>query len=126
MPIFHNQLGTLPTATERVFRTVIGPQQGVKSSSLHENVLVSGAVIPEHLHAVEEILVCLTGTAECAFNGGPPERYQAGSVVVVPAHTPHTIRNTGAGLLRQLSFFSGDPPQTTWLQDPGSVDQVAK
>ena len=125
MPIMHDQLGTLPTTTERVFRTVAGPKQGVKSGSVHENVLVTGAVIPEHLHAVEEVLVCLNGTAECRFNGGPPEQYRAGSVVIIPAYTPHTIRNTGAGLLRQLSFFAGDPPQTKWLEAPGSVDQVA-
>jgi len=70
---------------------------------------------------VEEVIVCLAGTAECSFNGGTPEKFQAGSVVIIPANTPHTIRNIGSTSLLQLSFLAGDPPQTQWLEEPGSV-----
>lgn len=125
MPIHHNQLGTLPGNTERVFRAIANAKLGASCCSVHENVLVGGAVIPTHKHAVEEILVCLSGTAECTFQGTAPEAYGAGSVVIIPANTAHTIRNTGSGLLRQLAFFAGDPPRTEWLEAPGSVDEVA-
>ena len=92
---------------------------------MHENVVVGGAVIPTHQHAVEEILVCLSGIAECTFPGAAPQQYREGSVVIIPPNTPHTIRNTGAELLRQLSFLAGEPPGTEWLEAPGSVDEVA-
>ena len=92
---------------------------------MHENVVVGGAVIPTHQHAVEEILDCLSGIAECTFPGAAPQQYREGSVVIIPPNTPHTIRNTGAELLRQLSFLAGEPPGTEWLEAPGSVDEVA-
>ena len=125
MPIHHNLLGARPTDTERVFRAIASPSLGATSCSVHENVVVGGAVIPTHKHAVEEILVCLSGTAECTFPGAAPQQYREGSVVIIPPNTPHTIRNTGAELLRQLSFLAGEPPGTEWLEAPGSVDEVA-
>lgn len=121
MPIHHNQLGSAPTSAERVFRAIADTKLGAKSCSVYDNVIVAGATIPLHKHAVEEVLVCLGGTAECSFNGGPAERYYEGSVVIIPPNTPHTIRNTGSGLLHQLSFFAGHPPQTEWLEPQGSV-----
>ena len=122
MPIHHDRLGAVPVSTERVFRAVANEQLGAKSCSVHENVLVAGAVVPLHSHAVEEVLVCLGGTAECSFNGGPPEQYREGSVVIIPPNTPHTIRNIGPGTLRQLSFFAGHPPETQWLEPEGSIN----
>lgn len=121
MPIHHNQLGTTPWNSERAFRAIANAQLGATSCSVHDNVIVAGATIPLHKHAVEEILVCLSGTAECSLNGEPAEQYGEGSVVIIPPNTPHTIRNTGSGLLHQLSFFAGQPPQTQWLEPQGSV-----
>ena len=118
MPIYHNQLDTMPADTERVFRTIFKADSSNTPCSLLENVLVAHAVIPLHVHSVTEILICLSGTAECSFNGAAAEAYAAGSVVVIPPNTPHTIRNTGDALLRQLSFLAGEPPDTRWLQAP--------
>jgi quercetin dioxygenase-like cupin family protein len=117
MPIFHDRLGAELASAERVFRP-IGEGAG---SSAFENVVVEGAVIPWHQHRHEEVLVCLAGRAECTFAGGSPERYSAGSVVVIPAHTRHTIRALGPGPLRQLSFFAGPAPETEWDTDAGDV-----
>jgi quercetin dioxygenase-like cupin family protein len=74
-----------------------------------------------HRHSVEEIIVCLSGTAECTFEGGKAEAYAGGSVVIIPAGKLHTIRNTGPSELRQLSFFAGTNPDTHWLESAGSV-----
>jgi quercetin dioxygenase-like cupin family protein len=125
VPIHHNRLGAQPRTTERVFYPLADKSLGASSCSVHENVLIPGAIVPAHKHAVEEVLVCLSGSGECSFSGATAETYSEGSVVIIPAHTPHTIRNTGAGLLRQLSFFAGEPSKTEWLEDPGSVDRVA-
>lgn len=123
MPIFHSQLGTVPSTTERIFRAIGGDSLGKGMSNVHENVIVPGARIPLHQHRVEEVIVCLAGTAECSVNGGKPEPYFQGSVVIIPPNTPHTITNTGTELLRQIAFFPSDR-QTEWLEPEGSVDQL--
>ena len=120
MPIHHRQLGAQLTATERIFRPIA---DGATRSAAFENVVIEGAVIPWHQHAHEELIVCLEGRAECTFAGSPPELYTAGSVVVIPPSTRHTITNVGPGELRQLSFFSGPEPGTVWDADSGSVER---
>ncbi|MEP6861127.1 MAG: cupin domain-containing protein [Deltaproteobacteria bacterium] len=117
MPIFHDRLGAELVTSERIFRPI---GEG-DASCAFENVVTGGAVIPWHQHAHEETIVCLEGEAECTFENGVPERYAAGSVVVIPSRTRHTIRALGPGVLRQLSFFSGPAPATEWDTDPGSV-----
>lgn len=121
MPVFHDQFATMPTSTERVLREIGEGHLQAGMCSLHENVIVPGAAVPLHRHGVQEVIVCLAGQAECSFNGGTPERYRAGSVVVIPANMPHTITNSGAEMLRQLAFFSSPDPQTVWLEPPGSI-----
>ena len=122
MAVHHNILGARPKTTERVFAQIAGPEQGARQLIAYENVLLPGTVVPLHMHAVEELLVCLSGTAECCFSGGAPQTYSAGSVVIIPANTPHKIRNTGSGEPRQLSFFPAVSQDTTWLEPQGSVE----
>jgi len=121
MPIVRHALGAQLGDTERIFTAVADAARGAAGGSVHENVVRAGAVVPLHRHAVEEIIVCLAGEAECSFDGGEPQRYEAGSVVVIPANVPHTIRNVGAGELRQLAFFPALTPQTQWIEPAGSV-----
>lgn len=120
MPIFHSQLSSVPSSTERLFRPIGDGCLEAAKSNLHENVLAPGTRIPLHQHAVEELIVCLEGSAECSFNGGPAEPYGAGSVLIIPAHTPHSITNTGSSLLRQIAFFPANRA-TEWLEPQGSV-----
>ena len=121
MPIYHNQLGALPDGTERVLRSIANEALGAMSGSVHENVVIAGATVPMHKHTVEEIIVCLSGTAECSLSGETPQKYQTGSVIIIPPNTPHTIRNIGTGLLRQLAFFPSGSMETEWLESEGSV-----
>jgi quercetin dioxygenase-like cupin family protein len=121
MPIQHNMLGAIPTNAERTFVTLAGEGLGARSCSVHENVLNQNAVVPWHLHAVEEIIVCISGVGECTFQGSAPEQYQAGSVLVIPANTPHTLKNVGPDRLCQLAVLGGQPSGTQWLEPEGSV-----
>ena len=121
MPIHHNLLGAQLISTERIFRPIANEARGATACSAYENVVVAGATVPMHRHAVEEIIVCLSGTAECTFEEGGAEAYAAGSVVIIPAGKLHTIRNTGSSELRQLSFFAGTNPDTRWVDSAGSV-----
>jgi quercetin dioxygenase-like cupin family protein len=115
MPIFHGRLGATLTSSERIFRPIM---EGA-SSAAFENVVAAVAVVPWHQHAHEEIIVCLEGRAECTFENGAPEEYTAGSVLVIPPLTRHTLRAIEP--VRQLSFFSGREPGTVWDTDGGDV-----
>lgn len=121
MPIHHLMLGKNPTDTDRIRNYLANKDLGAKQCSAHENVLKPGAVVPGHLHEVEEIIVCLEGEGECTFAGQLPARYQAGSVVIIPSNTPHVLRNVGQSNLRQICFFAGNPTNTRWVGTEGSV-----
>jgi quercetin dioxygenase-like cupin family protein len=122
MPIHHNMLGNKPTTTERILFPIADQSLGTSSSLVYENVLNPGAEVPLHQHPVEEVIVCTEGIAECSIGGGTWEKYGVGSVLVIPAGTPHTLRNTGSGLLRQLAFMPSGTNQTKWLAEKGSVE----
>lgn len=113
--IFRGRLGAQLASTERIFR----PIGDGAASSAFENVVTAGAVVPWHQHAHEEMIVCLEGSGECTFDGGEAEPYSAGDVVVIPAHTRHSLRALTP--LRQLSFFAGAEPGTVWDSDGGDV-----
>jgi len=115
MPIFHHRLGAQLSNSERIFRPI---SEGGTSSAF-ENVIAAGAVVPWHLHTHEEVIVCLEGRAECTFENGTPEEYAAGSVLVIPPLTRHTLRALEP--VRQLSFFSGAEPGTIWDTSAGDV-----
>lgn len=121
MPIHHRMLGKLPSVTERILSPIADASLGCVASSAYENVLNPGAVVPLHRHPIEEVIVCLEGTAECSIGEGAWERYEAGSVVIIPANAPHRLRNVGQGHLRQLAFFATTRNETSWLEDKGSL-----
>ncbi len=121
MPIHHGMLGKVPTETERIRNYLADEALGAKECSAHENVLKPDAVVPCHQHGVEEVIVCLEGEGECTFPNQEPAKYFAGSVVIIPPNTPHVLRNAGAGLLRQICFFAGNPTHTRWVELEGSV-----
>ena len=121
MPIHHNMLGSIPTATERTFVAVADSALGAQTLSVHENVLNPEAVVPWHQHEVEEVIVCISGLGECTFQGRASEQYRAGSVVIIPPRTLHTLRNIGAERLVQLAILGGATPGTKWLDTEGSV-----
>lgn len=123
MPIHHEMLSNLPSATERTFVAVANATLGTQSCSVHENVLNPGAVVPWHEHPVEEVIVCLSGTGECTFHGDAPQPYRAGSVLIIPPMTPHTLRNVGADRLHQLAFLADAAPSTHWIESEGSVSR---
>jgi len=125
MPIHHHLLGKSPTDTERIRNYLADELLGAQHCSAHENVLKPGVEVPAHLHEVEEVIVCLEGEGECTFANQPPQRYQAGSVIIIPPRTAHILRNVGPSNLRQICFFAGNPTNTRWVQAEGSVVDIS-
>jgi len=122
MPVHHNMLGRTPSATERILFPIADRALGTRASVVYENVLNPGVTVPPHQHPCEEVIVCTAGVAECSFDGGPWQRYEPGSVLIIPPNTRHSLRNTGPGLLRQLVFMPAGVNETHWFEDRGSIE----
>jgi mannose-6-phosphate isomerase-like protein (cupin superfamily) len=65
-------------------------------------------------HPYEEVFITLEGQATVVVDD---EEIQAGpgDVVIVPANTPHSFKNTGGGRLRQIDIHVSPAFSTEWL-----------
>ena len=122
MPVHHNMLGRTPTTTERILFPIADQAMGTQACLVYENVLNPGALVPLHQHPYEEVIVCTAGVAECSIDHGPWERYEAGSVLVIPPNTWHSLRNVGSDLMRQLAIMPSGVNETQWLEHKGSIE----
>jgi len=60
---------------------------------------------PLHTHPYVEVAFTLEGTATITVGDDTCE-VDAGSIVVIPANTPHCFVNSGAGVLRQIDIHA--------------------
>jgi quercetin dioxygenase-like cupin family protein len=58
-----------------------------------------------HKHPGEEIIYVLEGTLEYHVDGRPPATFNAGEALLVPAETPHAVRNVGSGNAAELATY---------------------
>jgi len=58
-----------------------------------------------HKHPGEEIIYVLEGTLEYDVDGVGPRTYEAGEALMVPAETPHSVRNVGEGNAAELATY---------------------
>jgi len=58
-----------------------------------------------HKHPGEEIIYVLEGELEYAIDGQPPRTYGAGEALMVPAETPHSVRNVGSAPATELATY---------------------
>jgi quercetin dioxygenase-like cupin family protein len=65
-----------------------------------------------HKHPGEEIIYVLEGALEYHVDGSEPRTVEAGEVLLVPAETPHAVRNVGSGNAAELATYfvpKGEP-----------------
>jgi mannose-6-phosphate isomerase-like protein (cupin superfamily) len=68
-----------------------------------------------HTHPYAEVFVIHEG--EVTFTAGDETiQAKAGQIVVVPAETPHTYTNSGAGRTRHIDIHASGRMQTEWLE----------
>ena len=60
---------------------------------------------PLHTHPYVEVAFTLEGTATITV-GDDTREVNAGSVVIIPAKTPHRFVNSGAAVLRQIDIHA--------------------
>ena len=83
-----------------------GEKQGAPFSAYFVNAK-PGQGPPLHTHPYVEVAFTLEGTATTTV-GDDTREVKAGSIVVIPANTPHRFVNSGGTLLRQISIH-GSP-----------------
>ncbi len=125
MPILRQMLGRSPDGPKaRVRNFIANVRLGTKATTIHENVISPGVVVPWHTHATEEVIVVLSGRGECRTENGT-QAYSAGDVLIFPADVKHSIRNPGTVLLRQLCIFPADPStQQLCAESAGQVVEI--
>lgn len=69
--------------------------------------IAPGDRIPLHTHPINEVIVILAGTPEVAL-GDDTQQVEPGTVVFIPAGTPHGTRNTGADPVRLHAMFPSE------------------
>lgn len=79
-----------------------------------------GSVLASHQDSAEEVLHILEGEAEAQI-GDETGYLRAGEVAIVPAMSPHSVRNVGDGTLRVLGIFSSSTLVTTF-EEPLAAD----
>lgn len=79
-------------------------ETGAASTATVAFDLAPGMRLPRHTDSAEEVLVLLEGEVEVTV-GNERGRMTPGTVAVVPAMTPHEVRNVGNGTARVLGVF---------------------
>jgi quercetin dioxygenase-like cupin family protein len=78
---------------------------GTKSTAVVYFELEPGEHLGTHTDSAEEVLYVVSGSGEAAI-GDELAALQAGTLAVVPALIPHSVKNTGEETLRVVGFFS--------------------
>jgi len=82
----------------------VGEDHGAPFSAYFVNAK-PGQGPPLHKHPYVEVEFTLEGTGTMTV-GDETREVNAGSIVVIPANTPHRFVNTGSGLLRQIGIHA--------------------
>jgi quercetin dioxygenase-like cupin family protein len=85
------------------------------------NELAPGKRIGRHADGVDELLFVLAGTVEATV-GDERATADAGTLAVVPAETPHSVRNVGDDPAQLVGVFATAPVASTWDTEPAVVD----
>ena len=78
---------------------------GTKSTTVVYFELEPGEHLGSHTDSAEEILLIVAGKGEATI-GEEQAVVQAGTLAVVPALVPHSVKNIGEEKLRVIGFFS--------------------
>ena len=78
---------------------------GTKSTTVVYFELEPGEHLGSHTDSAEEVLLIVSGSGEATI-GEEEAAVQMGTLAVVPALVPHSVKNTGEETLRVVGFFS--------------------
>lgn len=77
--------------------------------------IAPGDRIPLHTHPISEVIVILEGSAEVTL-GDDTRHVDSGTVVFIPAGTPHGTRNVGTAPIRLHAMFPSEQIGIQYLE----------
>lgn len=86
---------------------------GNKSTAMVYFELEPGKKIPSHTDTAEEVLLILSGKVEVTI-GNETEVAGEGTLAVIPAMEPHSVRNIRKEKVRVVGFFSSNTVMSTF------------
>jgi quercetin dioxygenase-like cupin family protein len=86
---------------------------GTKSTAVVYFELEPGEHLGNHTDSAEEVLLVVSGSGEATI-GDEQAAVQTGTLAVVPALVPHSVKNTGEETLRAVGFFSSSTVLSTF------------
>ncbi len=78
---------------------------GTKSTAVVYFELEPGEHLGSHTDSAEEVLLVVSGRGQATI-GEEEAAVETGTLAVVPALVPHSVKNTGEETLRVVGFFS--------------------
>jgi quercetin dioxygenase-like cupin family protein len=88
--------------------TWAGQADGLTTLSLWRQSIDPGCATPPHSHPCEEVVLCLAGRGEVEV-AGVRHAFGPHQTLLLPAHVPHQIFNTGDCALECTAVFSATP-----------------
>jgi quercetin dioxygenase-like cupin family protein len=86
---------------------------GTKSTAVVYFEVEPGEHLGSHTDSAEEILLIVAGRGEATI-GDEHAAVEKGTLAVVPALVPHSVKNTGEEKLRVVGFFSSSTVQSVF------------
>lgn len=98
-------------------RMLVSSATGAAQLTVFEQWCAPQHGAPPHIHAVEEVLRVLAGTADITV-GGDTQRMVAGESVIIPAGQAHGFVNTGSTQLHTLAILAAPIFEVHYLEGP--------
>lgn len=95
--------------SERFDRASIQPAWAAQGFSCEVWIDAPCQVWHDLLHDVDQLVLLIEGESTVELSG-KTIRMSAGDQLLIPAHSRHTLRNTGSGVARWLRGFRGEQP----------------
>lgn len=96
-------------------RMFVSSATGARQLTMFEQWCDPGQGAPEHLHAVEEVLRVLSGSATIHVNGESREAV-AGDSIIIPAGQPHGFVNRSDNVLHTLAVLAAPIFEVRYLE----------
>jgi len=113
-----NNVETLPRGEGLEVAFPVSSATGTAATAIVWIELDAGGSVPEHRDSAEELLFVVRGEIEASV-GGETGVLGEGQLAVVPAMSPHSMRNVGEGDARVLGFFAGSTSVATFSEPMG-------
>ncbi len=96
-------------------RMFVSAATGAHQLTMFEQWCDPGCGAPSHIHAVEEVLRILSGSATIIV-GGTVQNVEANESIIIPAGVPHGFVNNSDGVLHTLAVLASPIFEVHYLE----------